>query len=48
MPLIENNISLRGFAVLWGCILIFDLVMQKFGLSQLYSFQDGMLFPILG
>ena len=48
MPLIENSMSLRGFAVLFGFILIADLVMQKFGLSQLYSFQDGMLFPILG
>lgn len=48
MFLLERCISLRGFAILWGIILIIDLVLQKIGLAQLYSFQDGMVFPIAG
>ena len=48
MFFLERCISLQGFAMLWGFVLITDLIMQKIGLSQLYSFQDGTVFPIAG
>ena len=36
------------FAIFWGFLLILDLLFQKTGYAQLYSFQDGTLFPIFG
>ena len=48
MYLLERFMSLQSFAILWGVLVIFDLLMQKINPGNMYTFQEGAFFSVTG